>query len=587
MKKIIRIFVFTTILSSVVGCSDFFETDSTHVIFAEDEHLHNANDTIYSLIGILNKLQAIGDRTVLFGEAMGDLVDVTNATSADLRDIAMFNVNDSNAYNTPRDYYAVINNCNYYIAHADTALKNNRNEYIFKGEYAVVKGIRAWTYLQLAMVYGNVPFVTTPILTKEDAERDYPRKDIQGVCEYFLDEDSLQYLADIEFPSLGDIKGVPSRLFYIPINIILGDLNLWAGRYMTAARCYYDYITKRNGTNSTYSTGVNSIEWKSSNWSTTVSSLQSSLSDEANAAQSEIISLIPGDSIPSEGYYSQLRNIYNTSADNDYKCSLTPSKGMIDLSAKQVYCHYENKQFVYPPRTLSNNKSGDLRLSAFWSTSENAVNANGDKYTSQNILKFITRNIHIYRRQLIYLRLAEAFNRAGYPRFAYQILASGINDRIINDSIIPHYTKDSLKLAQFSFPNTRYGVYDPRDEFATNSNTMGIHSRGSGFSPANIYYQMPYDSTITDSIALIQWQIDMVEDMIVDEEALEFAFEGYRFYDLMRVALRRNQPSYLADRIYSRRGNGKRDEMKSLIQKDLTNPSNWYLGWKNQIGAKK
>lgn len=63
----------------------------------------------------------------------------------------------------------------------------------------------------------------------------------------------------------------------------------------------------------------------------------------------------------------------------------------------------------------------------------------------------------------------------------------------------------------------------------------------------------------------------------MDEGALEFAFEGVRFYDLMRVALRRNAPSYLADRIYSRRGAAKVDEMKSLIKVDLNNTSNWFL----------
>ena len=85
-------------------------------------------------------------------------------------------------------------------------------------------------------------------------------------------------------------------------------------------------------------------------------------------------------------------------------------------------------------------------------------------------------------------------------------------------------------------------------------------------------------------MARIAYQVEGVENMIVDEEALEFAFEGVRFYDLMRVALRRNNPSYLADRIYQRRGKDRVAEVKAEIGRDLTDTKNWFLRWNNKIG---
>ena len=104
------------------SCAEFFDVDSTHFINADENHLKTPADSIYSVIGILNKVQYIGDRTILLGEMRGDLVSVTSKTSADLRNVATFNIDDDNIYNQPRDYYAIINNCNYFIAHADTAM---------------------------------------------------------------------------------------------------------------------------------------------------------------------------------------------------------------------------------------------------------------------------------------------------------------------------------------------------------------------------------------------------------------------------------------------------------------------------------
>ena len=68
-------------LTALTACSDFFNQESEHVIFTDNEHLNNATDTIYSVTGILTKLQALADRTVLLGEARGDLVDITNVTN--------------------------------------------------------------------------------------------------------------------------------------------------------------------------------------------------------------------------------------------------------------------------------------------------------------------------------------------------------------------------------------------------------------------------------------------------------------------------------------------------------------------------
>ncbi len=621
MKKLL-LFIGSALMLS--ACSDFFEQDSDHVIYADQGHLNGASDSIWSVAGIMNKLQALTDRTILLGEMRADLMDITSVTSSDLRDVALFNVGDDNRYNQPRDYYAVINNCNYFIANADTALKDSRNQYIFMKEYAAVKAFRAWTYLQLALNYGQVPFVTEPILTKEDAESyeaafiagsEGVRKGIADVCEYFIND--LKGLEDVERPGYGTIRNTDSRLFYFPIYVLLGELNLWAGHYRDAAWYYYQYISKRNGMNSSYPTTTSRVQWLNTganSWMSTMDSWSlSSFYSESFSTSGEMITMLPMDSIPSEGNYSQLRNIFNSTLDNDLLVSAVPSQAMFDVSAAQTYCMVKQEAGAYRPDTtyaptgLSGNRTGDLRLSTIYSSMSGTFKTSSSSRhidNFQQISKYTSRNVHLWRRTMVYAHMAEALNAAGFPRFAYALLSTGVNNRTLEQDIMPYYPADSTWLRQFNFPNTQYVLATWQGN--SNENTMGLHSRGCGFTPANQHYKMPDQAgapereAVLDSLGnlvgynypvetaeRVAIQKEGVEQLLIDEMALEFAFEGQRFYDLMRFALRRNEPAFLAERIYNRRGQEGYDGLKAEIEAtghSLYDTRNWYLKWQGKIG---
>ena len=583
---------------ALTSCDDFFEQDSDHVLFADKDHLNNSVDTMYSVVGIMSKMQAIADRAILLGEVRADLVEVTDVASADLRQMALFEIDDDNIYNQPRDYYAIINNCNYFIANADTALKNNRDQYIFRREYAVVKAYRAWAYLQLAQIYGQVRYLTEPILTKQDADKEdnYPMLGIRDLCLRLIDDlEPLVPTYATEYPAYGEIAHVDTRLLYFPLYIMLGELQLWAAQskedYWKAAVYYYKYISTRNGLNSAYTTGTEQLLWTADNslpssWTKPATGIGNGYLwvGESYSNRSELITMIAGDSARVDGNYSELRNIFNSTQYNDYHPSLVPSKALQDISEAQIYCFVtEDEDTLYAQRDLNDHLTGDLRLADMWYTQDNVLNTStNERLTYQYIEKYTSRNVHIWRRQMVYLRMAEALNRAGYPRFAFEILQEGVSDRNIARDVLPYYSKsDSARIAStFSFPTSLYVL--AKDPNYT-QNTQGIHSRGSGNSAANQYYQFP-EFTTADSLEL---QIDSIEKLIVTEGALEFAFEGYRYYDLMRVALRRNDPSFLADRIYARRGIDHVGELKGEIKKDLYNTSSWYLSWKGKIGLGK
>ena len=285
IRKFIGVFLTFFILHSsffiFTACT---EPESSLVEYYEDNNLNTPNDTVYSVLGIINKIQKLADRTVLLGEIRGDLSEITENASTDLQQLANFTAGVDNAYNEVSDYYAVIQNCNFYLSRVDTML-SKRGERVFAREYAAVKAFRAWTYLQLAIHYGSVPFVTQPILTEKEGDVSlYPKYDIQQIANYFITD--LAPYVDVKAPEWGSMNSLPSARFFIPVRVLLGDLCLWSGRYQEAAKYYHDYFTVLGNTRPL---GISRIQWADYDFTSTMSGYTGAFSRGSD----ETLSYIP------------------------------------------------------------------------------------------------------------------------------------------------------------------------------------------------------------------------------------------------------------------------------------------------------
>ncbi len=547
------------------SCSSMLEPDSDLVEFAENHTLNHATDSVYSVMGIISSLQTVADRSVLLGAARGDLMTVTNSASADLKHLAAFDFTTTNKYNEVSDYYAIINNCNYFIAHVDTAMER-RGRNLFLREYAVVKSFRAWTYLQLSMNYGEVPFVLEPVMTEKEARdvMNQPRKGIQEICDALIAD--LTPFVGVNLPEYPTVYNDNAQRYFIPMRALLGDLCLWAGRYREAAYWYHDFLTDKDDP---IMMSNNQARWASS------SSFTNIISSYSPVSSREVLTYIPMEQQVFDGVVSDLPNIFNSTAENNRFYQLTPSSAMSSLSQSQIFCIEEKTatkaDTTYVPHTGFSEPLfiGDLRM---WSNFTLRSSGTQSEFSEENsfyqtISKIQKTRIPLYRVTMLYLRYAEALNRAGFPQSAFAVLKYGMCEDVTKNCIDTIESKQAGNLIYFD-PN----VYKLNDE-AGNLQIIGVHALGSGSAHANKYYVLPQpEQELANRQDTIDYQIPLVEDMIIDEMALEGAFEGNRFYDLMRVALRRSDPAYLADPVSRRNG-----ESDDALRSKLMDSKNWYL----------
>ena len=559
MKNISKILVAVMLSVGVFSsCDDLLSVDSDRFISADDHNMTAANDTLYAMYGVFSQFQKLADSYVLLGELRADLMDVTDTADVYLKEIYNHNVSANNPYVNIKAYYAVINNCNYILHKIDTTQ-------VIKGEkamlktYAAAKAIRAWTYMQVALNFGKATYFEKPILSVDEAFASYPA--------YTMEELAPRLIADLEpyrnvpYP---DVTGT-----IMPVRAIIGDLYLWSGSftnsthfYELAANEYYrlildNYVLIRD--RSTYTTVNNAFTG-------------------GYSVYSLFNSQIMGAIVSSNQY------------GNDYKMdtltmnlSLTASQKSIENWMTQRYVHNATVDTL-----------GDLRMkvsidkmSLYGQGSVTLLNSG--RYT---ISKFIDLNYSndrnsskltpIFRVSQLYLRYAEALNRLGKPNAAMAVLKYGMNaSTLANRRFIPG--KEMVpNIKQTTIPSkldplvdsvrydTTYSAPSYMDFTDTRFNqNIGVHARGCGnIQMDTTYYRIP---KIAYSATSAQDSILYVEDLIQKELALEMAFEGNRFHDLMRFAIRRNDNAYLADIVSAKYPN------PGPVRTKLLDRTNWYI----------
>lgn len=256
MKKLF--FNISFVVMSLMGvavlasCSDYFNPETDDELDGK-KYISSSTEMYTGFLGIMTKLQAVGDKEILLTDTRADLLEPTTQSSADI--IALYNYDkdlQGNPYANPAGYYEVIIACNDYLAKMkEYKSKPNVDKTVYESLVSSVTRIKVWTYKTIGEIYGKAVWFDDPI-TKVSAIRDstnYQVLDMPQLVDKCLDvmdngvdgvpaNKTIDWIAWLDPQNVSSVANSQYRKWnwmVPPYEGVLAELCLWKGAYLDAA----------------------------------------------------------------------------------------------------------------------------------------------------------------------------------------------------------------------------------------------------------------------------------------------------------------------------------------------------------------
>ena len=367
------------------------------------------------------------------------------------------------------------------------------------------------------------------------------------------------------------VDGYPTEKFYINKNILLGDLHLWKGNYQKAAESYRIVMEFA----SVGAQGENYYSQYKLGWAGGFNHYvtYSRAGDASSLVYNDGWRIMFESPMGSDGFrrewiwalpfdskFKPDNTLINLFSPSGGQYLVKPSQEIFDLWDNEVQRPAQGLAIPYDARKLLSTASiGGQPVAMKYLY--NYIN-----YNTMLPFNQLTKNgkWFLYRQSTMHMRFAEAANRMGRHRLAWGLMNSGLA------GAYPAPTSDVTH-----FHNTLFDAY-PYNFDGRNSGNSGVpYYRADWYRNIGIRVR----ANVADVVVPAADSMQTIENSILKEGALENAFEGSRWPDLLRIAIRRNDPSIIADKVYNKilkDGSGN----AAAARAKLMNPANWYLPFK-------
>lgn len=549
----------SVVLSS---CKKVFDVQSESTLTKEQTY-RNVFDADAAVLGVYGKLMKLAKPYVLLNELRADLMSPTVNADLYLQQLSNHNVTLDNPYIDPAPFYDVILNCNDVMKNFDIMLAEKKlklDEY--NQRYSDIASIRTWVYLQLGIHFSKdtkgtigIPYVTDPLATIQDVkdESKYKWLPFRQLLQELIK--TIEALPTLELYQSGTslittVDQYRTDKFFIVKKVLLGDLYLWDAAYDPSSYnkaavmyrqilSYYDARGNEN-TQKNYYKLVGTIDVLSGN--------QLSV-QYVRYRENDINSLYESNTEGWRSMFSRGKISYDQQFDWEwiwvlpFSSSFAPKNPFIDM-----FSNVGGSYLVKPSQLAMDNWNSQVQVNGF------PFDARG-RFTYKTIAgqPVIMKYLYYYmdgntfiptansntrtgewwltRAASVWQHFGEAANRDGYPKLGYAIANQGIQTTYTP----PNPPSNVTNIKQTFLPPP----YDFDARMGDNPQFRAIWRDMAGLRGRASLRPLPVvgDSTIS------------VENMLTDEGALELAYEGQRWSDLLRVAIRRSDPSYIASRV--------------------------------------
>lgn len=553
---------------SLSSCSDFFSPETDDQISADDYIAENT-EMYTGFIGILTKMQAVGDKEILLTDTRAEFIEPTANASTDLVNIYNYADNlQGNEYASPAAYYELILACNDYLVKAAEYIQQPQaDKDVCKNLISSTIRIKVWAYKTVGEIYGEAAWLEGTVGSVEEYLANgkasvVPMKTIVDNCLNLLEGGYLGVDANLEVDWIAwldpdNVTNIANSSFrkwnyMVPdYEGLYAELCLWKGAYIDAEQ------------------GVGSTTAKAY-YKKAADTLLAAINTEVNSSRNAGNNPYWVPNAGTAGRYTNLWQAQDPYAPENVSVILYDYFNNQTNSLVKHFNSDSPAEYLLQPSEAGKNNFLDKTSNPGGSTSEKRYSALvGNTGSGNYISKFRTNggrngiranayqddvHIYLYRATQYHLMLCEALNQLERYTALGCVLNTGINGD--NQTVVVNLT-------------TRENPIDPNDSIEWEGFTRNWTSDGEfgtvKYPPIGIRgaYSLTARTILTEKTTEAKRANDI---QLIKECEMEFSCEGKTYPWMNRVAVRYSDLSIVADEVCPKyESSGKSAQVRAAI----------------------